>query len=150
MPMNSKKYSHREPITGEGWRELSSICINLSSLDIGPHAKALLGEMIIAVKSGMPIVVIILAATIVDIVMNEEWPDLLHDEDNSYHNGLDWLNAKERRQLNWLRGLRNKLVHYQGVIEGMGGSDVDHDYLSKEADKALSALSPLLAGFERF
>jgi hypothetical protein len=74
----------------------------------------------------------------------------LNDEDNSYHNGLDWLNAKERRQLNWLRGLRNKLVHYQGVIEGMGGSDVDHEYLSKEADKALSALSPLLAGFERF
>ena len=106
--------------------------------------------MIIAVKSGMPIVVIILAATIVDIVMNEEQPDLLHDEDNSYHNGLDWLNAIERRQLTWLRGLRNKLVHYQGVIEGMGGSDVDHDYLSKEADKALSALSPLLAGFERF
>ncbi len=148
--MNFKKHSHHEPITGEGWREISSICINLSSLDIGPHAKALLGEMIIAVKSGMPIVVIILAATIVDIVMNEEWPDLLHDENNSNHYGLDWLNAKERRQLNWLRGLRNKLVHYQGVIEGMGDSNVDHDYLSKEADKALSALSPLLAGLERF
>ena len=148
--MNLKKHSHHKPITGEGWREFSSICINLSSLDIGPHAKALLGEMIIAVKSGMPIVVIILAATIVDIVMNEEQPDLLNDEDNSYHNGLDWLNAKERRQLNWLRGLRNKLVHYQGVITGMGGSNVDHEYLSKEADKALSALSPLLAGFERF
>ena len=101
--MNFKKYSHHEPITGEGWREFSSICINLSSLDIGPHAKALLGEMIIAVKSGMPIVVIILAATIVDIVMNEERLDLLHNEDNSYQNGLDWLNAKERRQLNWLR-----------------------------------------------
>ena len=148
--MNFKKHFHHEPITGEGWRELSSICINLSSLDIGPHAKALLGEMIMAVKSGMPIVVIILAATIVDIVMNEEWPNLLHDEDSSYHNGLDWLTAKERRQLNWLRGLRNKLVHYQGVITGMSGSDVDHDYLSKEADKALSALSPLLAGFERY
>ena len=148
--MNFKKHSRHEPITGEGWREFSSICINLSSLDIGPHAKALLGEMIIAVKSGMPIVVIILAATIVDIVMNEERPNLLHDEDNSYHNGLDWLTAKERRQLNWLRSLRNKLVHYQGVITGMSGTEFDHDYLSKEADKALSALSPLLAGFERF
>ena len=106
--------------------------------------------MIIAVKSGMPIVVIILAATIVDIVMNEERPDLLHNGDNSYQNGVDWLNAKERRQLNWLRGFRNKLVHYQGVVTGMSGTDVDHDYLSKEADKALSALSSLLAGFERF
>ncbi len=148
--MNFKKHSRHEPITGEGWREFSSICINLSSLDIGPHTKALLGEMIIAVKSGMPIVVIILAATIVDIVMNEEPPDLLHNGDNSYQNGLDWLNAKERRQLNWLRGFRNKLVHYQGVVTGMSGTAVDHDYLSKEADKALSALSPLLAGFERF
>ena len=148
--MNFKKHSHYEPIKGEGWREFSSICINLSSLDIGPHAKALLGEMIIAVKSGMPIVVIILAATIVDIVMNEEGPDLFLNGDNSYYKGLDWLNAKERRQLNWLRGFRNKLVHYQGVITGMSGTEFDHDYLSKEADKALSALSPLLAGFERF
>ena len=49
-----------------------------------------------------------------------------------------------------LRGSRNKLVHYQGVITGMGGSETDNKYLRQDADKALKAISPLLAGLERF
>ena len=71
------------------------------------------------------------------------------DEDNSYHNGLDLLTAKSEDSLIGCVVCKINL-HYQGVITGMSGSDVDHDYLSKEADKALLALSPLLAGFERF
>jgi hypothetical protein len=64
--------------------------------------------------------------------------------------GMDWLTAAERRQLDWLRGLRNRVVHYEGVIAGMGGTAFDEEVLRKDADKALLAISPLLAGLEQF
>ena len=70
--------------------------------------------------------------------------------DNASGMGMDWLTAAERRQLDWLRGLRNRLVHYEGVIAGMGGTDFDQELLRKDANKALLAISPLLSGLEQF
>jgi hypothetical protein len=104
-------------------------------------------EMNSAIKSGLPITVIILAATIADVVLNEGQLDL-EQGDNAL--GMDWLTAAERRQLDWLRGLRNRVVHYEGVIAGMGGTAFDEEVLRKDADKALLAISPLLAGLEQF
>ena len=147
--MKFNKHSHQKPIVGEGWKEFSSICIKIDKLDLGPHAKALLAEMIVSVKVGMPIVVIILAATIVDVIINEQKLDLAKSESTN-RLGVDWLTIAERKQLEWLRGLRNRLLHYQGVISGMGGSDLDQKRLRLEADKALKAISPLLEGLEQF
>ena len=106
-------------------------------------------EMNAAIKSGMPIVVIILAATIADVVLNEG-KIVPGRADSALGMGMDWLTAAERRQLDWLRGLRNKLVHHEGVITGLGGTDSDEKLLRKDADKALLAISPLLAGLEQF
>ena len=147
--MKPKKHLHQKPIVGEGWKVFSSVCVNIDALDLGPHAKALLAEMVASVKAGLPIVVIILAATVVDVVINEQQLDPLN-RDNSNFMGVDWLTIAERQQLDWLRGLRNRLVHYQGVINGMGSSENDEKYLRLEADKALKAISPLLAGLEKF
>ena len=47
----------------------------LSDLDpreLGPHAAALLAELRRAARSGMPLTVLLLAATLVDVVANEE------------------------------------------------------------------------------
>ena len=63
---------------------------------------------------------------------------------------IDWLTVSERKQLDWLRDLRNRLVHYQGVITGIGGSEADPKLLRIDADKALKTISTLLAGFEQF
>ena len=147
--MNRNKQSRQKPITGEGWQAFSKVCFDLSALDLGPHAKALLIEMKSAIKSGLPITMIILAATIVDVVLNEGQLDPEHG-DNTLGMGMDWLTAAERRQLDWLRGLRNRLVHYEGVIAGMGGTAFDEELLREDADKALLAISPLLAGLEQF
>ena len=149
LAMKLNKHSYQKQIVGEGWQKFSSICVNIEALDLGPHAKALIAEMILAVRVGMPIVVIILAATIVDVITNEQRLEALNIESTNKIE-LDWLTVSERKQLDWLRGLRNKLVHYQGVIAGMGGSKADNKYLRKEADKALKAISPLLAGLEHF
>ena len=40
--------------------------------ELGPHAAALLAEMRRAVRAGMPLTVLLLAATLVDVVANEE------------------------------------------------------------------------------
>ena len=145
--MKRNKYSQKNPIQGDGWRAFSEVCYDISALDFGPHATALVREMNVAIKSGMPIIVIILAATIADVVLNEGKIDASQG-DNAL--GMDWLTAAERRQLDWLRGLRNRLVHYDGVIAGMGGTAFDEEVLRKDADKALLAISPLLAGLEQF
>ena len=147
--MKHKKYSQKNPIQGDGWRAFSEVCYDISALDLGPHATALLCEMNAAIKSGMPIVVIILAATIADVVLNEG-KIVQGRADSALGMGMDWLTAAERRQLDWLRGLRNKLIHYEGVITGLGGTDSDEKLLRKDADKALLAISPLLAGLEQF
>jgi len=147
--MKRNKYSQKNPIQGDGWRAFSEVCYDISALDFGPHATALVREMNVAIKSGMPIIVIILAATIADVVLNEGKIDAWQG-DNAPGMGMDWLTAAERRQLDWLRGLRNKLIHYEGVITGLGGTDSDEKLLRKDADKALLAISPLLAGLEQF
>ena len=147
--MKRNKYLQKNPITGDGWQMFSEVTLDLSALDIGPHAKALISEMNAAIKSGLPIVVIILAATIVDVLSNED--NVVQGyQDNALGIGMDWLTAAERRQLDWLRGLRNRLIHYEGVIAGMGGTDFDQELLRKDANKALLAISPLLSGLEQF
>ncbi len=147
--MKRNKYLYKNPITGDGWQAFSQVSFDLSALDIGPHAKALISEMNAAIKSGLPIVVIILAATIVDVLSNED--NVVQGyQDNASGIGMDWLTAAERRQLDWLRGLRNRLIHYEGVIAGMGGTDFDQELLRKDANKALLAISPLLSGLEHF
>ena len=145
--MKRNKQSQQTPITGTGSQAFSEVCFDLTALDVGPHAKALMREMNSAIKSGLPITVIILAATIADVVLNE---GQLDPEQGDNALGMDWLTAAERRQLDWLRGLRNRVVHYEGVIAGMGGTAFDEEVLRKDADKALLAISPLLAGLEQF
>ena len=145
--MKRNKQSQQNPIKGAGWQAFSEVCFDLTALDVGPHAKALMREMNSAIKLGLPITVIILAATIADVVLNEGQLDR-EQGDNAL--GMDWLTAAERRQLDWLRGLRNRVVHYEGFIAGMGAAAYDKEYLRKDADKALLAISPLLAGLEQF
>ena len=138
-----------QSIKADGWKAFSQTCFDLSALDIGPHSKTLLQEIIGAVKAGLPVSVIILAATIADVVLYEGQidPGQSPDADSM---GIDWLTASERRQLNWLRSYRNQLVHYEGVVSGMTGAETDQELMQKNADKALAAIVPLLDGLEQF
>ena len=96
--------------------------------------------------------VIILSATIVDVMRHEDEifdlsdlqePDAAYDYDHAGYfdaGGYDYLTASERKKLDWLRSVRNQLVHYEGPIEGMLGRTGDDGTLAQMADKALSAL----------
>ena len=130
-----------------------------SQCGLGPHAARLVYEAQTAVRAKLWVSVILLAATLVDVIKQEDHifdvtaadgqgPD---DDDYDYQastdyfeaGGYDYLTSAERKKLDWLRGARNQLVHYEGPIEGMLGRPSDEGTLAQMADKALSALLPI-------
>ncbi len=130
-----------------------------SQSGMGPHAARLIHEAQMAVRAKLWVSVIVLAATMVDVIKqedqifdvsgDEEFPD---DQEYDYQastdyfeaGGYDYLTSAERKKLDWLRGARNQLVHYEGPIEGMLGRPSDEGTLAQMADKALSAILPIL------
>ena len=54
------------------------------------------------------------------------------------------LRAGERRALDQLRAMRNRILHYQGIGEGFGTHAADKSYLADQADAAITALLPVL------
>lgn len=131
-----------------------------SQLGVGPHASRLIAEVQSAAHHKLWVTVIVLSATVVDVIRTEDHIfDLSDDEGEGAQNGddydyesagyfeaggYDYLTTSERRKLDWLRAMRNQLVHYEGPVEGMLGSKTDEGVLSQMADKALSALLPIL------
>ena len=132
-----------------------------SQCGLGPHAARLVFEAQMAVRGKLWVTVILLAASLVDVIKQEDQifdlsasDNPLADEDYDYQEstdyfeagGYDYLTSAERKKLDWLRFLRNQLVHYEGPIEGMLGRPSDEGTLAQMADKALSAILPI---FER-
>lgn len=121
-----------------------------STLGLGPHSTRLIYEAQGAVRSHLWVSVIILAATIIDVIRHEESVFDLGDDEDSYEigyfdsGGYDYLTMAERKKLEWLRDLRNQLVHYEAPIEGMMGRESDKGVLQNYADRALSAILPVL------
>lgn len=123
-----------------------------TTLGFGPHCTHLIIEAQRAVKAQTWVSVIILAATIIDVIRHEDslFEFETSDEDDLFDGGYfeaggyDYLTASERKKLEWLRQLRNQIVHYEGPIEGMMGRRQDEGILRGYADKALSALMPVL------
>ncbi|MEC8126736.1 MAG: hypothetical protein VXY13_10430 [Pseudomonadota bacterium] len=102
--------------------------------ELGPHAAALLAELKRAVRAGMPLSAVLLAATLVDVVAHEEaGPAGLVD-------GIDFAYAGNKAALGWLRGRRNELLHHEGPTDGLMGESVAADWHWRDAGKAVTAL----------
>ena len=130
-----------------------------SQSGVGPHAARLIHEAQMAVRAKLWVSVIVLAATMVDVIKQEDQifdvsgdDEFSDDQEYDYQastdyfeaGGYDYLTSAERKKLDWLRGVRNQLVHYEGPIEGMLGRPSDEGTLAQMADKALSAILPIL------
>ena len=130
-----------------------------SQSGVGPHAARLIHEAQMAVRAKLWVSVIVLAATMVDVIKQEDQifdvsgdDEFSDDQEYDYQastdyfeaGGYDYLTSGERKKLDWLRGVRNQLVHYEGPIEGMLGRPSDEGTLAQMADKALSAILPIL------
>ena len=127
-----------------------------SQLGVGPHSTRLIYEAQGAMRHKLWASVIILSATIVDVMRHEDqifdlgdaWDDDMpsYEAQTGYFEagGYDYLSAAERKKLEWVRTMRNQLVHYEGPIEGMLGGPKDDGTLAQMADKAVSALLVIL------
>lgn len=119
------------------WRHLAAGMQPSGNRDdaiLGPHAAALLDEIGRAVSAGMPLSVVILAATLVDVVANEEAGPAGHMD------GIDFAYAGNKAALGWLRGRRNAVLHHEGPTDGLMGEVEAPNWHWRDADKALTAL----------
>ena len=112
--------------------------------NLGPHAAALLAELKRAVRAGMPLSALLLAATLVDVVANEEaGPAGIVD-------GIDFAYAGNKAALGWLRGRRNELLHHEGPTDGLMGESVAEDWHWRDAGKAVIALLDYLEDLDGY
>jgi hypothetical protein len=127
----------------------------LSAGGLGPHGSLLLAEMQRAAAAGLPLSVLVLAAALADVAV-QELPDMSPDmppnmpdnlsgdaPDGPDRLGTGYLSADEVRELDWLRRRRNQILHHDKA-EGQHPFALDTSQLDKDAGRAARALAPLL------
>ncbi|MEC8538568.1 MAG: hypothetical protein VXY51_02435, partial [Pseudomonadota bacterium] len=112
---------------------LASRLAAFDSAALGPHAAALLSELRQAASGGMPLAVTVLAATLVDVVANEEAGPA------GFIDGIDFAYAGNKAALGWLRGRRNALLHHEGPTDGLMGEAIAADWHRRDAERAVAA-----------
>ena len=122
---------------------LASRLAAFDSVALGPHAAALLSELRQAASGGMPLAVTVLAATLVDVVANEEAGPA------GFIDGIDFAYAGNKAALGWLRGRRNALLHHEGPTDGLMGEAVAADWHRRDAERAVAALLDYLDDLTR-
>ena len=113
------------------------------SAALGPHAAALLSELRQAASGGMPLAVTVLAATLVDVVANDEAGPA------GFIDGIDFAYAGNKAALGWLRGRRNALLHHEGPTDGLMGEVIAADWHRRDAERAVAALLDYLDDLTR-
>ena len=122
---------------------LASRLAAFDSAALGPHAAALLSEVRQAASGGMPLTVTVLAATLVDVVANEEAGPA------GFIDGIDFAYAGNKAALGWLRGRRNALLHHEGPTDGLMGEAIAADWHRRDAERAVAALLDYLDDLTR-
>jgi hypothetical protein len=131
-------------VAGPALREFEALIAIPGKLDVGPHTKTLIDEVVRCARAQHYLSVIVMAAALVD-VLTHEGAEAIFDEAGVQEGfGLSMLRADERRALDRLRGMRNRILHYQGPSEGLSGHASDKDYLQAQAEAAIKAILPLL------
>ena len=108
--------------------------VNRSNLDnfrkyVNPHAETLLKEYKKAINNDMWVTSIILSLTIIDNIFSD-------DSNLDFIDGLDLNHFKNSKDLQWLRLRRNKILHYEGPIEGFYGNNDSNNVLRIDALRA--------------
>ena len=109
-----------------------------SPSDLGPHADVLVTELRGAAMAGLPVACIVLAATLVDVVTQEEAGPA------GYLDGMAFAYAGNTAALGWLRGRRNLLLHHEGPSDGLMGEAPAHDWLCRDAERAVETVLDFL------
>jgi len=129
-------------------RELLALLAIPGKVELGPHGTAMLDELVSVARADHHLSVIILAAALVDIIAHEgtemDFSDSSFDDAPEEGYGLSMLRAGERRALDQLRAMRNRILHYQGMGEWFAKQPWDKSFLADQAEAAITALLPVL------
>lgn len=131
-------------MAGPALREFEALIAIPGKLDVGPHTKTLIDEVVRCARAQHYLSVIVMAAALVDVLTHEGAEAIFEEAGEQEGFGLSMLRADERRALDRLRGMRNRILHYQGPSEGLSGHASDKDYLQTQAEAAIKAILPLL------
>ena len=131
-------------MAGPALREFEALIAIPGKLDVGPHTKTLIDEVVRCARAEHYLSVIVMAAALADVLTHEGAEAIFEEVGEQEGFGLSMLRADERRALDRLRGMRNRILHYQGPSEGLSGHASDKDYLQTQAGAAIKAILPLL------
>jgi hypothetical protein len=131
-------------VAGPALREFEALIAIPGKLDVGPHTKTLIDEVVRCARAEHYLSVIVMAAALADVLTHEGAEAIFEEAGEQEGFGLSMLRADERRALDRLRGMRNRILHYQGPSEGLSGHASDEDYLQTQAEAAIKAILPLL------
>jgi len=110
------------------------------NLYLNHHARVLLFEYQIAFKNKLWATSLVLSLTIID--------NILSDEANlDFMDGPNLNRLKNLKELHWLRMRRNKVLHYEGYVEGFGGNKEGENILKTDAIKADDLIKYFLKDF---
>ena len=106
--------------------------------NLGPHAVQILKELTNSIKYENYLTIIILSATLFDIIKNE------NSEAIKSLSGIEINSVFSSREAMWLRQRRNEIIHHEGATDGLLGSKSDITDLSLDAKKSIKILYDLL------
>ena len=105
---------------------------------LGPHGSCILYELTEAIKYNNYLTIIILSATLIDVIKNEK-TDII----NSL-SGIEINSIFSSYEAMWLRQTRNSIVHYEKPIDGLLGKKEDNKILEQYSVKTITVLSKII------
>jgi len=105
---------------------------------LGPHGSCILYELTEAIKNNNYLTIIILSATLTDVIKNEK-TDII----NSL-SGVEINFIFSSYEAMWLRQTRNSIVHYEKPIDGLLGNKEDNKILEEYSVKTITILSKII------
>ena len=106
--------------------------------NLGPHSVQIFKELTNSIKYENYLTIIILSATLFDIIKNE------NSEAIKSLSGIEINSVFSSREAMWLRQRRNEIIHHEGATDGLLGSKSDITDLSLDAKKSIKILYDLL------
>ena len=105
---------------------------------LGPHGLCIFYELTEAIKYNNYLTIIILSATLIDVIKNEK-TDII----NSL-SGVEINSIFSSYEAMWLRQTRNSIVHYEKPIDGLLGNKEDNKILEEYSVKTITILSKII------
>ena len=105
---------------------------------LGTHGSYIFYELTEAIKYKNNLTIIILSATLIDVIKNEK-TDII----NSL-SGVEINSIFSSYEAMWLRQTRNSIVHYEKPIDGLLGNKEDNTILEEYSVKTITILSKII------